>query len=477
MKTTYDSIFTDKIVFGNTSNTLNNKFWINLPLNKPNNSNSISPNNGSFFIVKTFSSTDSDKIIKGILSKKNVFFDNNGNLEIDDDSGNIVLKYKNILTTADFSKTNKGNIFVDLSTNNPINLLRNDLIFSKNKYWMLYTKDNICYILYNPLHRQSFKNLYNKQSFDSSGATNTNLNFIFNQYCEIASLQNDTNLKRSYTDNTCNCIRLDDCIDDATGIHSSNLKYRNSIGLNCVCAAPSCDAKDVSNTSFMFKDGSTGFKDRVIKNLPNSTCPSIQNVICTAELSGAGNVNLVGSKISQQCGDSTSTNDTSVPTTTSAPTTTTPNSTTSAPTTTIYNPLKYVANLSIFITADSSKIINNQDFKDQITNNVLKLDKTLKPEDITIEITEFYISENSYKIDIILNKSIQIMENTIISSIITPNIVDNFNISKSKNFENTDITTTTKPPEKTIISNEIIIIIIIVFVVLILGATGYIISR
>ena len=56
-----------------------------------------------------------------------------GNLEITDVSSDTsLLKYKNVLSTADFIKTNKGNIFVD-SSNKPINLLRNDLIFSTNK--------------------------------------------------------------------------------------------------------------------------------------------------------------------------------------------------------------------------------------------------------------------------------------------------------------------------------------------------------
>ena len=306
----YDNLFTDKIFFGtkgssnnlDMNNNLNLKLWKQLPLNKPNLLNSVSPNIGSFFVVKTFSDTDSTIIKNGISNQKNVYFDINGNLEIDDLDGNVLLIYKNVLTpTKKFSNTNKGNIFAD-SNGNPISLARNDLVFSPNKYWILYFDKDICYLLYNPIHRQSFKNYYNSQSFDNTGATNSDLNTIFNQYCEITSLQNDTSLLRTYADETCSCIKLDDCIDNATGIHSSNAKYRNSIGLNCVCAAPSCDTNKIPKTSFMYKDGN-GFKDRIISKLPGATCPSVQNVICTTEIKSAGDINMKGSQINQQCGN------------------------------------------------------------------------------------------------------------------------------------------------------------------------------
>jgi cell division septation protein DedD len=339
MANNFDNVFTDRIFFGsknlNLTNPLTSKLWKKLPLNIKNTLNAISPTDGYFFIAKTFNENESKIIIDEIQNNGMVYFDNNGNLEVDDKTTLAVkLKYKNILSKNDFNDMDKGNIFSN-STGQSITLIRNDLILSKNKYWILYTENSICYILYNPIHRQSFKNYYNSQTFDSNGASNNLLNNIFNQYCEIMSTQNDTNLLRTYADGVCNCIREDDCIDNATGTRLTNKQARNSVGKNCVCAAPNCDDGDVTITSFMYKDGLTGFKDRRIQTLPNKTCPSIQNVICTTEINAAGNVSLAGSKISQQCGNQQETPaPTSATTSTSAPTSAPTSTTTSAPTST-----------------------------------------------------------------------------------------------------------------------------------------------
>jgi hypothetical protein len=307
MTSSYDSVFTNRMFFGdkglNMNNPLTKNLWKKLPLNLQNLANPVSPSNGYFFIVKKFNANDSQTIIKAIQENGIVYFDNNGNLEIGDKTTKAVkLNYKNVLNNKKFDDLNKGNIFTDL-TGKSVKLVRNDLVLSNNKYWILYTENSICYILYNPIHRQSFKDFYNNQQFDSSGGSNNILNNIFTQYCEITSLQADGNKLRSYADGTCNCFRKEDCIDNATGIHIDSQKYRNSVGNKCVCAAPNCDDDNVTSTSFMYKDGKS-YKERVSKIEP---CPSsITSVICTTEISAAGNVNMTGSKISQQCGlDST----------------------------------------------------------------------------------------------------------------------------------------------------------------------------
>jgi hypothetical protein len=208
MANNFDNVFTDRIFFGsknlNLTNPLTSKLWKKLPLNIKNALNAISPTDGYFFIAKTFNANDSKIIIDEIQNNGIIYFDNNGNLEVDDKTTLAVkLKYKNILTKNDFNDMDKGNIFSN-STGQSITLVRNDLILSKNKYWILYTENSICYILYNPIHRQSFKDYYNSQTFDSNGASNNLLNNVFTQYCEIMSTQNDTNLLRTYADGVCN---------------------------------------------------------------------------------------------------------------------------------------------------------------------------------------------------------------------------------------------------------------------------------
>ena len=216
---TYDNLFTDRIFFGTQptkstnksldlsgANSLNLKLWKQLPLNKQL-LNSIS-STGSFFVVKTFSSADSQKIVNAIKLNAKVYFDNNGNLEVHDPStNNISLTFKNPLNKIDFDPANKPNIFAD-SSGLLKTLPRIDFIPTNNMNWILYTENSICYILYNPIHRKSFQTYYRNQSKDISGA-NPSLQNLFNQYCEITSKQNDTSTLRTYADGACNCIRLD----------------------------------------------------------------------------------------------------------------------------------------------------------------------------------------------------------------------------------------------------------------------------
>ena len=113
------------------------------------------------------------------------------------------------------------------------------------------------------------------------------------------------------------------------------------------------------------------------------------------------------------------------------------------------------SNLSFLITADSSmKIINNEEFKNQIIDNILKLDKSLNSEDITIKITEikpeFYVSESTYKVDIIINKNFQNIQNT--NDIITSQITSNFKITNvivTNDLSTTQSDTITQSPTTT----------------------------
>lgn len=326
----YDSMFTDRLFYGQrglptdgasnkldlTGPLLSSKLWKKVPITTAKvYSNAISPDYGIFFIAKTFSTTDSDILTDYITTKKSgVNFYNNGDILIKGTGGDIILNFKNPLTPA---VTQEG-----LSSIFDTSLLRDEFILCPNKHWILYKEDNIYYLLYNPIHRQSFKGYYNKQPL--SNGTNQVLNDLFNQYCEINSKPNDTTAPRKYSDKTCNCIRIEDRIDNAAGGYIDNTNYRNSIRAASVCVAPECSTNlTVDDTSFMYVGDSNGFYNKIIDNLAGKKCPDIKNILCTTELNAGGNINVSGTIISQVCGDSPETT-TKAPTPTSMTTTTPP---------------------------------------------------------------------------------------------------------------------------------------------------------
>ena len=79
----------------------------------------------------------------------------------------------------------------------------------------------------------------------------------------------------------------------------------------------------------MYVDGKNSFYDNVVSGLPGGKCPDIKNVICTTEISSAGDTSISGSQINQQCGNDVSPS--TAPTTASATTAPITAAATSAP--------------------------------------------------------------------------------------------------------------------------------------------------
>jgi hypothetical protein len=478
--TTYDNLFTDRIFFGTkdssdnivldmVNNNLNKKLWIELEIpfsRTPGNTSS----KANFFIVKTFSSSDSQKIIDGIYNKLNFFFDDHGNIKIKDNDDEI-FSFKNPLSTHVMDFSNPGNIFADKMLNGQLlrEIVRKDFILNSNSKWILYTLDSVCYLLYNPLHRNSFKNFYNQKLGPSSNgvASNSTFDNLFNKYCEITSSPNNINNKslRKYSDNACNCIRLDDCIDNAAGAKITDIKFRNSVGKTCTCIAPNCSDKQnlyIDNSSFMYSDYNS-YARRIRNSLSDGKCPETKLILCSTNIDSAGNSNLVGTTINNVCGDGGSTEGGG-------------GGGTPAP---IENPFKDVFSLDYEInTSDVDYILNNQTkFIEYIKNNLKVLQPQLDKTKVTITLTDLRIKEN-FLSDTNLLVNISFIYPININMDETETFKnDIFNTSNMKEFKiikiNSMVQTTIKDEQ----SSSSLIIFFSVLIVIILGFFFYFIYK
>ena len=443
MTTKFDSVFTDRVdgnknsqglTIFNLSSVLNSKYWIEIKyydeLDKINKSS-------FFFKIKEFTPDNSKIIIEAINSKKDVFFDINGNLTIrENNNQNVtIFQWINFLSNAIYTAAKFDNIFkqndaIEANQNRP--LARTDFIISNGSKWILYTTNSICYILYNPMHRKSFKNFYdttltNLTEFqDSTG----NISSLFNMYCNIQKKKHTSEYDvNQYSDRSCNCIIQEDGIDDVTGVRLNETNYRSEIKDIYFCKAPSCDSTNLEVTTDSFMEGTKSYKQRRIKRIDG--CPSANITICNSVIqSQQGNTNLVGTKIYQECGGKPQTQTQTNPQT---QTQTNPDSP---------DPYSIVdfSYISFFVKSNNN-LINNQDFKDKIIQNLLNSDTSLRINDIKLEITD--LSNQSYKIDFTLSKTIQMIKINKVSNIFTSRIINDFNITTAKEFEISDVVKST----------------------------------
>lgn len=412
----FDNLFTNKLFYGtkdsnfnnvlDMSKNLNKMLWLqmNIPDSRQSELGNITKTS-SFFIVKKFSSNDSKLIKNAIDLKYNVYFDDNGNLKIVQNE-NVILNFQNPLHAIKFDSTNPGNIFTSKSGTNDKPIYRKDLILNSNGKWILYTLNDICYILYNPLHRTSFKNYYLQNLKNDNTNIISSVSNLFTKYCETLSSTIDENVPRTYADNSCNCIRIEDCIDNAVGSKISDPKFRNSVGNNCLCIAPNCDTNlYVSSDSFM--NPTDGYKQIMKEKKLGGNCPDQKIILCSTKIEAGGNVNLVGSKLSQTCGE----NAPSAPTTaTRAPLTST-DSDDSLPITNANFQDVYILNYIFDVNdLEQFKAQNIEQLKNDILKNILSEYKKLTSNDIqvNIDIPEFFYSSSKISISINFMKPINI---------------------------------------------------------------------
>ena len=277
-------------------------------------------------------------------------------------------------------------------------------------------------------------------------------------YCNIQKKKHTSEYDvNQYSDRSCNCIIQEDGIDDVTGVRLNETNYRSEIKDIYFCKAPSCDSTNLEVTTDSFMEGTKSYKQRRIKRIDG--CPSANITICNSVIqSQQGNTNLVGTKIYQECGGKPQTQTQTNPQTqTQTQTQTNPQTQTQTnpQTQTQTNPQTQTQTnpdspdpysivdfsyISFFVKSNNN-LINNQDFKDKIIQNLLNSDTSLRINDIKLEITD--LSNQSYKIDFTLSKTIQMIKINKVSNIFTSRIINDFNITTAKEFEISDVVKST----------------------------------
>ena len=331
-KIKYDNLFTSNLFTGDrnglnlTSNNLTSKHWTELSIDRT--YDNISFPKGAFFIIKTFTPEESSIIVNSIKTAQNqtVYFDQYGNLLIFE--APITSSPKPNLKINFINRTAYDGINVDLNDPKGVMTFKKNenpnLIMSEyNTYILnLFDKQKV-QILYNPLHRKPFKKYYNSLSIflNKNGYNSTNsqhpdsLETLVDKYCEMMAVSKSVNGDRKYSDKTCKCLGTNttrtygktelgspdpvgECIDDAIG-HIANDSIRKSVGLNCVCAANSCESNDgnFDGTSSFVSD----FKEKVRSSLPE--CPDITNTFCSMVVQAGGGINATSAKLTQECGN------------------------------------------------------------------------------------------------------------------------------------------------------------------------------
>lgn len=257
-----------------------------------------------YFVLKTFSKSDSEKIKSGIVNEPTKFiFDNNGNLIY----GGV--KYINPMVT------NKSGEYDNTMTLERIKTLGGyiykfgiNMIASYNLKFLLHFGEDKVYILYNPLHRNYFKKYYDSVADKTglNGRTNTGkypLDKLFRSYC---SSMKDTN--GVFVDPTCLCIESPlTCQQDAVfkinvanypPLTDSTKKKISAIGNCCTSLSPGC----LYGTNLEEEDSFINAFQATIQKA-NSGCPrSIEFNDCSILVDVAGDAKFDASGFVNQCG-------------------------------------------------------------------------------------------------------------------------------------------------------------------------------
>ena len=325
----FDNFFTSNMFLTgfdrglNKDNKLNQKYWYELPVDRK---YPIFLNQkGAFFVIKTFSTTDSDIINNSLNSQttNTIYFDKYGNLAIFKEPFHLnpttpLLLFENKCA---FNKTvnlKNPQSPIDFEQNPPLN---SNLILSDQRTFILdRTVRNSIKILYNPMHKKSFKDFYKSlapyirpHGYPTPNDEGTNdVQKLVYKYCELMATPNTKSGERNYADPACKCLGtksglitkwntpvendfVDECIDDVISHDIKQDTVRNSVGLGCVCKANGC--LNLPDNSFV-KD----FVDNVKGALPK--CPEMNLTLCNMIVNAGGGIKATNTQLNQTCGNS-----------------------------------------------------------------------------------------------------------------------------------------------------------------------------
>lgn len=310
-------IFTKSITLPtfDSKNNLNKKFWLKIESGS---------SKGFFFIIKKLTKEESDKVTKGLNYPSKFYFSDYGNIQGSTNGSDTFvilhsLRINDIAQTADsleqLTKKHENQFKYDYN-----NVITQDLKF------ILHKKNDIWYILYNPIHRQDFKKYYEnliKSPNAKAWAGTTDSSFfidtttLFRNYCKSFVVNKDPSFPKenAYMDPVCNMILSpNSCAENAFfGVNLSEYSYNKNTfkevintftskqkGVEpCLAWGPSSnfinesplDSTNNNSTSFITK-----FRNR------DKYDSTMELNVCNSEISTAGDANLDGVNIQNTCG-------------------------------------------------------------------------------------------------------------------------------------------------------------------------------
>ena len=291
------------------NNTLNNKFWLTLgtDIKMP---NGILAKEASFFIITKFTGTNYDNI-KQSIKDKNLVFDNNGHVAVLGSDNKYKIIYKNIYVT-DPPNLNETILHNQQKNSSVIPNGDGKIILNPNLKYFLYDDGNSTYyILYNPIHRKSFKDYYGQFSKDqlsygsSTDANGYDITELLANYCYHFTEKNELlDNSEFFVDPTCQCVLGPSQNVPNAIIGGNEVKYDDvpqeikskvlgtSKNNTSVCLAPGCKYDGiVSNDSFL---------SNYIAN--NSDCTGTTAIsYCNIVIDAAGSIDTKNSKFVNNC--------------------------------------------------------------------------------------------------------------------------------------------------------------------------------
>lgn len=280
-----------------------------------------------FQVITEFPKTDSDYIIDilaGIVRDKEIIFTQDGSIGILKDN-KIEKEYLNRMTESSKVFTNDTKIKMQTTT-------ISETFISSTGLWILYvdikknddkTYSKQLYLLYNPIHREDYKNYFLNSRYTALKIFNTYCDTIGNKdnacYCIPSSDTNDHNrcVKKLYNDEAVRSLAM----------RSSPNGYAVTAN-NCPCYLSECGKArtSVASTSFIRNPVMRGTGDIPsdgLWGLDNCANRNVSFSICSQSFEVGGNLNAGDMDLSQTCGGGSSDTPTA-PAATTAPEATAP---------------------------------------------------------------------------------------------------------------------------------------------------------
>ena len=302
-------------------NQNNSKFWLKMDKNIENKSIPT-----YFFIIKKLTEEESEKVTKSLDYPHMFYFVNYGNVQGSiDGTDEGIFKIFNPLRTSDVT-TSADPLEKRVSAHKNQFSFDHEHVITENLKYILHKKDKTWYLLYNPIHREEFKNYWKRVLADSSITTNwagtyddakyINTTTLFREYCKSLIINKDRDFPKENTflDPTCNMILSPErCANNA--FFQINLstypKYNKALqpvldqlqtkqsGIE-PCLATGTPSDFMNDSPLNPKGNSSSFTSAFRER--DTFSQSMTFTVCNTEITSSGDANLEGVNIENSCG-------------------------------------------------------------------------------------------------------------------------------------------------------------------------------